>query len=69
MNTRMAITMVDVERMRNGNHAKSVQEPMPRWLRLMSGANRNDYASKREAVTKSVAAEIIGRTGYPLYDD
>lgn len=37
------------------------------WLRLLSGANSNVQAQPDSTRQVGAAAEIIGRTGYPLY--
>jgi hypothetical protein len=37
------------------------------WLRLLSGANSSSPVQPGQASQRGASAEIIGRTGYPLY--
>jgi hypothetical protein len=52
---------------RNSSRKPQTSWNREQWLRLLSGANSSVQAQSAPTRQAGAAAEIIGRTGYPLY--
>jgi|GEM_PF-6682676 len=52
---------------RSSSHKPQTGWNRKQWLRLLSGANSNVQAQSGSTRQMGASAEIIGRTGYPLY--